>query len=121
MRKAVFFIGIGFVLVVIAVVVLGLRSQPRQVDEASPTVQKTRTPEQRIFTHDQDRDGISDEQEAALGTSDTEFDTDGDTIPDDLEVNKYGTDPLNPDSDGDGFWDGYEILNGYNPQGEGRL
>ncbi len=31
------------------------------------------------------------------------------------------TDPLNEDTDGDGFTDGREVENGYNPNGEGRL
>jgi len=34
---------------------------------------------------------------------------------------KYGTDPNNPDSDGDGFLDGDEVENGYDPMGEGKL
>jgi hypothetical protein len=34
---------------------------------------------------------------------------------------RYGTDPANPDSDGDGFLDGEEVDNGYNPLGPGRL
>ena len=33
----------------------------------------------------------------------------------------YGTDPLNPDSDGDGYTDGAEVENGYNPLGQGAL
>ncbi|MEA3398127.1 MAG: thrombospondin type 3 repeat-containing protein [Patescibacteria group bacterium] len=34
---------------------------------------------------------------------------------------KYGTDPLNPDTDNDGYSDGDEVKNGYNPLGEGKL
>jgi len=34
---------------------------------------------------------------------------------------KYGTDPHNPDSDGDGYLDGDEVKNGYDPMGEGKL
>lgn len=37
-------------------------------------------------------------------------DTDGDALPDILEINTFGTDPLNPDTDGDGLPDGYEVL-----------
>ncbi len=47
---------------------------------------------------DSDNDGLFDEQEA-----------------------EYGTDSNNPDTDGDGYLDGDEIINGYNPKGEGKL
>ena len=46
---------------------------------------------------------------------------DGDGISDYDEINIWGTDPLNPDTDGDGFPDGLEIVTGYNPLGEGKL
>lgn len=48
------------------------------------------------------------------------IDSDGDKLPDDLEA-YYGTDKNKKDSDGDGFDDGTEINNGYNPNGEGKL
>ncbi|PIZ95072.1 MAG: hypothetical protein COX81_01850 [Candidatus Magasanikbacteria bacterium CG_4_10_14_0_2_um_filter_37_12] len=73
------------------------------------------------FEHDQDRDGVSDEKEAELGTSDLAIDTDGDGLRDVDEINKWGTDPTKMDTDGDGFADGVELLNGYNPVGEGKL
>ena len=47
---------------------------------------------------DSDNDGLSDIEEAA-----------------------YGTDPNNPDSDGDTYPDGGEVANGYNPLGAGKL
>lgn len=85
---------------------------------------------------DTDRDGLSDTEEASLGTNPTNkdsdgdgiedgtevrlgrdprvdegadnTDTDGDGIPDVDEVN-IGLDPNNPDEDSDGYLDGYEI------------
>lgn len=42
-------------------------------------------------------------------------DTDGDGLEDDEELNEYNTDPLNPDTDGDGISDGDEIANGSDP------
>jgi hypothetical protein len=33
----------------------------------------------------------------------------------------WHTDPLNPDTDGDGFKDGDEVKNGFNPLGPGKL
>ncbi|MCK5511137.1 hypothetical protein KAI65_06420, partial [Candidatus Parcubacteria bacterium] len=47
-------------------------------------------------------------------------DSDNDGLSDSLEK-LYGTDPKNSDSDGDGYMDGDEVNNGYNPLGEGRL
>lgn len=43
-------------------------------------------------------------------------DADKDGISDYDEVNIYSTDPYSADSDNDGFQDGAEILNGYNPK-----
>ncbi len=71
------------------------------------------------FENDKDRDGILDEKEAELGTSDLDADTDGDGLRDIDEINKWGTDPTKVDTDGDGFADAVELLNGYNPNGEG--
>jgi len=67
------------------------------------------------FMHDKDRDGIDDEREKELGTSDLSTDTDGDGLRDILEIEKFNTDPTKEDTDGDGFYDGYEILNGFDP------
>lgn len=71
--------------------------------------------------NDRDNDGLTDEEEEALGTDSTQTDTDGDGLSDRREVQKWGTNPLSKDSDGDGFADAIEIMNGYNPLGEGTL
>lgn len=47
-------------------------------------------------------------------------DTDNDGLTDQQEI-IYGTDLNNPDTDGDGFKDGDEVKNGYNPKGAGKL
>jgi hypothetical protein len=70
---------------------------------------------------DSDHDGLTDAQEAQLGTDPNNPDTDGDGLLDGEEVNIYHTNPLNPDTDGDGFSDGTEVKNGYNPNGPGKL
>lgn len=49
-------------------------------------------------------------------TSDMDEDQDGLT---NQEEDKYGTDKNNPDTDGDGFSDGEEVINGFNPLSEG--
>lgn len=69
-------------------------------------------------TQDSDFDGLTDAQEAALGTDPFKPDTDGDGLTDLDEVDNDGdpntytagvdTDPTNPDTDGDGLLDGQE-------------
>lgn len=46
----------------------------------------------------------------------TPQDSDGDGLTDYDERVRYGTDPLNPDSDGDGYHDGVEIAHAYSPR-----
>ncbi|MDD4606971.1 MAG: hypothetical protein PHS07_01335 [Patescibacteria group bacterium] len=70
---------------------------------------------------DQDHDGLSDEEEMALGTDLNNVDSDGDGLFDRDEVKIYETNPLNLDTDGDGYSDGEEVKNNYNPRGEGKL
>ena len=54
---------------------------------------------------DTDGDGLPDEMEVKLGTEPVLVDTDGDTLTDYAETVKYGTNPLKADSDGDGVAD----------------
>jgi hypothetical protein len=70
---------------------------------------------------DTDGDGLTDAEEAVLGTDPAQADTDADGLADKEETQTYGTDPLNPDTDGDGYKDGDEVRNGYNPNGPGKL
>lgn len=70
---------------------------------------------------DSDNDGLTDVEEAKLGTDPHNPDTDGDGLYDGDEVNIYHTDPLKADTDGDGYSDGVEVRNGYNPNGPGKL
>jgi hypothetical protein len=66
------------------------------------------------YIGDMDGDGLTDAQEAALGTHPFRYDTDFDGLSDGDEVAR-GTDPLNPDTDGDGMPDGWEVAHGLNP------
>lgn len=70
---------------------------------------------------DSDNDGLTDAEEKVLGTNPNNPDTDGDGLFDGEEVKVYHTDPLNPDTDGDGFKDGAEVKAGYDPKGPGKL
>ena len=57
-------------------------------------------------TADSDADGLSTSEEAKLGTDPLNPDTDGDRIWDGEEVSMFGTLPLDSDTDGDGMTDG---------------
>lgn len=59
---------------------------------------------------DSDGDGLTDNEERQLGTDPFNPDTDGDELGDGREVRELGTNPLNPDSDGDGLSDGEEVI-----------
>lgn len=88
---------------------------------SSSTVQKEVEPIVDEFPNDKDRDGLDDQKEKELGLSNREFDTDGDGISDKDELERTKTNPLDKDTDKDGFSDGFEILKGYNPNGPGKL
>ena len=61
---------------------------------------------------DDDGDGLSNAQEDIIGTDPQNPDTDGDGLGDGVEVNGANdTNPLNPDTDGDGILDGTEDQN----------
>jgi outer membrane protein OmpA-like peptidoglycan-associated protein/outer membrane protein W len=59
---------------------------------------------------DSDGDGLTDAEEARLGTNPHMKDTDSDGLMDGEEVNVYKTDPLNRDTDFDLLSDGEEVL-----------
>lgn len=58
---------------------------------------------------DDDQDGLSNQEEQALGTLTNSKDTDNDGLSDFDEVKKYGTNPTNNDTDGDTLHDGEEV------------
>jgi len=70
---------------------------------------------------DTDSDGLTDDEETSVGTNINLVDTDKDGLSDYEEVRIYLTNPLNADSDGDGYLDGAEVNSGYNPNGTGKL
>lgn len=90
----------------------------QQTPTTTPVVATTTS---AVSTLDSDGDGLTDVQEARLGTDTHKKDTDGDGLTDYEEVMIWHTNPLNPDTDGDGFSDGQEVKNGYNPLGAGKL
>lgn len=70
---------------------------------------------------DQDRDGVAKEKELEYLTSDRSPDTDKDGLTDLEEIDYWLTDPTAKDTDGDGYGDMTEILNGFPPAGFGDL
>ena len=64
----------------------------------------------RAGSDDDDKDGLTNSEEARLGTNPNVADTDGDGLKDGEEVNRYKTNPLKADTDGDGLSDGDEVL-----------
>ena len=59
---------------------------------------------------DDDNDGLTNGEERRLGTDPQNPDTDGDGLKDGEEVNRYKTNPLQADTDGDGLSDGDEVM-----------
>lgn len=64
---------------------------------------------------DFDQDGLTNKEEAELGTNPNLNDTDLDGLKDGDEVKKYNTDPLIEDTDEDGVSDGKEVELGLDP------
>ena len=64
---------------------------------------------------DSDGDGLTDAEEAVLGTDPANPDSDDDGLSDGEEVNTYLTDPLLADTDGGGVADGAEVAAGTDP------
>ncbi len=95
--------------------------EPEPEPEPQPEPEPEPEPEPVTADVDTDGDGLTDAQEAVLGTDPNSVDTDGDGLSDREEVQVYQTDPLDADTDDDGFSDGEEVQNRYNPRGEGRL
>lgn len=91
--------------------------------------------ETSIYNPDSDLDGMNDGDEVKNGRNpngegklpapsftqaSTVQDADHDNLSDELEK-KLGTDPAHPDTDSDGFPDGLEWENGYDPTGAGKM
>lgn len=64
---------------------------------------------------DKDDDGLRRSEERRLGLDDTRADTDEDGLDDNVELEETNTDPLHPDSDGDGYLDGDEVTEDRDP------
>lgn len=85
---------------------------PTEAPRPAPRAGNVITPAVPEDDADTDEDGLTNAQEAELGTDPDLADTDDDGIDDGEEVNTYATDPLNLDSDGDLLYDGGELIRG---------
>lgn len=94
---------------------------PGDEEPSEPADSSPPPPGGSVAVVDTDGDGLSDQEEAQLGTDPNKVDSDDDGLSDREEVRTYDTDPNNPDTDGDSFEDGSEVENGYDPNGPGRL
>ena len=102
-----------------------LNTEPEIIDlveqEEEKIVEEGISINEPAVSNDIDGDGLSNEEEEALGTNPNDVDTDGDGLSDREEVKIYHTDPLEWDTDGDTYCDGEEVVAGYDPLGPGRL
>ena len=62
-----------------------------------------------------------DSKEREFGTAIDNPDSDNDGLTDNEEITLWNTDPLIEDTDKDGYRDGDEVDNGFNPAGPGKL
>ena len=85
-----------------------------QVAGATQTASANMTQAVAMGQVDSDGDGLTNDQEAELGTDPLLADTDGDGLYDSTEWSG-ATNPLSPDTDGDALTDGNEVLRGTDP------
>lgn len=114
--------------IIIAVILLVIRSRAEINTNSAVAPQEQQTnestdaqPNQSAALPDDDQDGLTNEEEVALGTNPKLADSDNDGLIDYDEVKVYKSDPLNPDTDGDGNQDGTEVQNGYSPLDDSKL
>lgn len=84
------------------------------LEDITPAPTPTQEPELEDTNTDSDGDGVTDVEEALMGTDPNVADSDDDGIDDGDEI-ALGTDPLNLDTDGDGLYDGGELVYGADP------
>jgi hypothetical protein len=79
---------------------------------APPATSTTTTTTTTTPPVDSDNDGLTDDEEAGLGTDPQNAYSDSDALDDGEEVLTYGSDPLDDDTDDDGRSDGGEVFSG---------
>lgn len=80
-----------------------------------------RAPKHATNLEDADFRVTEDSFEATLDMTTSNMDIDGDGLTNADEDMLWHSNPLNTDTDGDGYRDETEVVNGYNPNGSGKL
>ncbi len=78
-------------------------------------------PENAIDLYEYDNSGAGDLVMASLETAVTDMDIDGDGLSNEDEMTIWNSGILSSDTDNDGYDDYIEVINGYNPNGSGKL
>ena len=85
------------------------RRGAQEAASATQTAAANQTQAAEIGQEDTDGDGLTNNEEAQIGTDPLNPDTDGDGLGDGEEVKNYRTNPLAPDTDSDKLGDGDEV------------
>ena len=115
-----------FIIVIIIIIIIGVffikyYSEPKKeeiIKDKEPELIENKEDEAEI---DNLSEIINEVAPWAAGDESLNMDLDDDLLLGYEEINIYNTDPNNPDTDGDGYLDGEEVMKGYNPLGEGKL
>ena len=101
--------GLIGIIILCLIILLPIRSM-QNAARATQTAAFNQTQAALSGQEDFDGDALNNDEEVAIGTDPQNPDTDGDELLDGDEVNTYATNPLLPDTDKDGLSDGEEIL-----------
>lgn len=104
------FVKAGLGILLVGGVILGVL-----LTNDGPAVPPAQSPSERgqppaSTDDDRDDDSLTDTEEDEIGSDPFNPDTDGDELSDGLEVFDFETDPLDPDTDGDELADGQEVF-----------
>lgn len=125
-KKIVFFVLLAVILIFVGIFVYNKWfKKTTQEQKQAPAVKEKQKETKEVKGLDSDEDGLPDKWEKQYGldpddSQDAVRDPDVDKLTN-LQEYQYGTNPQKPDTDNDGYKDGDEVINGYNPNGPGRL
>lgn len=110
------------VLITVALIFFIIKDSPPSdkvlVPNSEQSVSELRKELEKAEKNDTDFDGLLNDEEERLGTNPQNPDTDGDGLLDGDEVKGYASDPRKADTDGDGVRDGKAVRIGKDPTGK---